>query len=505
MRICLLSREYPPETGWGGIATYTYHLAHGLKTLGHQVEVVSLSSDTDKERDDQGIRVHRVSRDWAEGQFHALSMYMPTTRYVLVASTALWRKFQQLHQIEPFDVIDSPELLAEGIYPAIIRSLPRVVRLYTPHSKFIRENLNAVYSNFDHELVASMERLTMLSADVLTSPSEDLANYVASDLNCEINEIHIVRNPVDPTVFSPEGPRAIESNGWINILFVGRLEERKGIEYLVRAIPRIAARHDSVRLTIIGEDTNATRSRGSVREYLDTILQRDRTSRYVNFISRVPLFELPRYYRSAYVSIVPSIYDNSPYSCLEAMSCGTPVIGTTGGGTKEYLVDGESGITIPPGDPDAIADAVISLIESPAKRNMMGISARQRVLEAFDRKEIARQTVALYELAIEKHRSSPLSPLYLRDTGRLEYDTMQLVSAFDRMILEIARQTSPVLQVKYLAVLLVTRPRYFFSAATLRLLQIFRLLPESRFRFLNRLERRLTQTITAGKERPPEL
>ncbi|HMP52891.1 MAG TPA: glycogen/starch synthase, partial [Candidatus Melainabacteria bacterium] len=61
MRICLISREYPPETGFGGIATFTRHLAHGLKEIGHEVEVVSLCKDDspDHIQDDDGIIVHR--------------------------------------------------------------------------------------------------------------------------------------------------------------------------------------------------------------------------------------------------------------------------------------------------------------------------------------------------------------------------------------------------------------------------------------------------------------
>ena len=127
----------------------------------------------------------------------------------------------------------------------------------------------------------------------------------------------------------------------------------------------------------------------------------------VQFINRVPLNSLPNYYRSADICVVPSVYDNSPYTCLEAMSCGRAVIGTSAGGTREYLVDGESGVIVPPRDTDALAEAIIGVLADDNERARLALNARARVLEKFQRKEIARQTVELYKLAIARFSPSP--------------------------------------------------------------------------------------------------
>src|SRR5579883_1731078 len=192
MRICLISREYPPDTGYGGIATFTRHLAHGLRELGNEVEVISLSEGTAKTADDEGILVHRVEPFVIPGDLGTLSIAMSYSRYVLKTSAALWQKFLQLHRQRPFDIIDTPELLAEGIYPAVTRAAPLVIRLYTPHSKFIAEQLHNVRATFDHQLVAMLERTAMLLADALTSPSQDLANFVAEDINYPLERIAII-------------------------------------------------------------------------------------------------------------------------------------------------------------------------------------------------------------------------------------------------------------------------------------------------------------------------
>src|SRR5580693_8247574 len=109
MRIALISHEYPPDTGWGGIATFAYNLSHGLKELGHDVEVISLAVDKNKYTVQEGIKVHRVlPHNFAE-KFDIVNVCMPYSHSILRTTTALWNKLLQLHENKPFDVIDVPE------------------------------------------------------------------------------------------------------------------------------------------------------------------------------------------------------------------------------------------------------------------------------------------------------------------------------------------------------------------------------------------------------------
>lgn len=472
MRICLISREYPPETGWGGIATFTRHLALGLSEIGHSVHVVSLSKDEDKVQMDGDVTVHRVKQEWLGERLGTISMCMPYSRYVLMTSTSLWRKFFKLHFQEQFDVVDTPELLAEGLFPALSRVLPLVIRLYTPHSKFIKEKLHNVTPSFDHEFVAASERIAMLSADVLTSPSLDLAKFVADDLGYDLDDIHIVRNPIDPAQFSPEGAVGLPESNKVRVLFVGRLEERKGIHYLVRAIPKVVAKSQNVEFVIIGDDTTNAKGQKSVLDELKSIIKNDNTEEYVKFINRVPLDELANYYRSADISIVPSVYDNSPYTCQEAMSCGNPVIGTNSGGTAEYLEDGVSGIAIPPRDVDAIADSLLTLILDEARRIEMGKNARKRVLEHFDRKEIAKQTTDLYELAQNRYSNRRDSTIYRKKPEQILKDAYFMMQAFDSMIYDTLFVNSWRFRMRHWGRMLSKRPKLFMAKSSLKLVKL---------------------------------
>lgn len=468
MRICLISREYPPETGYGGIATFTRHLAQGLHELGNEIVVVSLAETTPKIVDDNGVTVHRVVPFVIPGDLGAVSMCMPYSRYVLKTSTALWQKFFELHEQNPFDVVDTPELLAEGLYPAVTKAAPLVIRLYTPHSKFIAENLHSVSANFDHQFVAMLERVAMLSADAITSPSDDLAEFVSEDLSYPISKIRIIRNPIDPEIFSPDGPCALPEPKGLRVLFVGRLEERKGINYLVQAIPGILQACPDTEFVIIGADTqNAEGGQRSVLAELRDFLARSGSIGKVKFISRVPLDQLPEYYRSADVCVVPSVYDNSPYTSLEAMACGRPVVGTSGGGTKEYVTHSECGLIVPPRDAEALKDAIVTLLKDGKLRKRMSESARYRVLEKFQRKQIAKETVALYSEAIARFATKP-KVLYLKDTDHALADSAVFLYTFDKMIYDLVYQKSWRFRITHWWTLGTRRPRLLLARVLLR-------------------------------------
>lgn len=471
MKICLISREYPPETGFGGIATFARNLACGLVELGHEVNVVCLAQDKEKTVEQEGVKVHRVLPYYVPGELGTLSRCIPYSRYVLRTSAALWNKFLELHKERPFDVVDAPELLAESLIPSFCKTAPLVIRLYTPHSKFIAEKLHGVKNSFDHEFVAALERVAMSMADAITSPSDDLADFVAKDLGYPRDQIHIVRNPIDPTEFTPNGEHALTFDGKLVVLFVGRLEERKGINYLVDAIPEVVRSCPSVHFVIIGDDTKNSDGQQPMKKQLVASIEKNGVGANITFIPRVPLADLPKYYRSAAISVVPSLYDNSPYTCLEAMSCGRPVIGTSGGGTAEYVVDKESGLIVPPRDSKALAEAIIKLAGDTELRETLGKNARSRTLEQFARKEIARQTLEVYKLAQKNYESNKENALYLKPQELLLKDAEHFFFTLDNMLYNMLYTHSISFRIRHWWKLLTTRPRLGFAKLFLAIME----------------------------------
>ena len=257
----------------GGIATYVHDLALGLKEIGHQVEVITLATDeTNRVINYQGLLVHRVPwTNLLEDQQRLLTV-MPYSHNILKQIIALSEQFLSIHRRDPFDVVEAPEMFAEGLFVALSKVAPIVVRLYTPHFKFIDEKFHNITTAFDHQFIGMLERLTMIAADVVTSPSEDLADYISRDMNYPRNNIPIVRDPIDTNKFCPEGDKTLSADGRLTVLFAGRLEARKGIYYLMEAIPKVVKVIPAARFVVIGRDTNTAKGKTSVLSIQKTLV-----------------------------------------------------------------------------------------------------------------------------------------------------------------------------------------------------------------------------------------
>jgi glycogen(starch) synthase len=446
VRICLISREYPPETGWGGISTYTFQHAHGLKELGHEVEVIALAAPGDLRLNipavnQDGVIVNRVAIETLSG-FAMIKAATPFSHYVLGAIFALSKKFHEIHERKPFDVAESPEHLAEGLCPALLKSVPMVLRLHTPQSKFIAERFHNLSPSFDQQFVAMIERIAMLNASAITSPSLDMARYVSNDLGIELEQIHIIKNPVDEKRFCPEGLRALSGDDRLNVLSIGRLEPRKGIQYLIDAVPMIVQQVPQARFVIIGADTQNASGQKSMLAELTAKLSRLGFRDFVTFIPHVNLDDLPAYYRSADVFVIASLYDNAPMSCLEAMASGRAIVVTDAGGTKEYAIDGEAGVVIPSADSAAIAAALISLLKNGELRAKLGRNAREIAVRDLARTNIAEQTLAVYSEAIRNHQASAQGAWYKRDHASFVVDAETLLDSYQRMLYDFLYQQS---------------------------------------------------------------
>ncbi|MBX9690458.1 MAG: glycosyltransferase family 4 protein [Candidatus Obscuribacterales bacterium] len=467
MRICLISREYPPDTGWGGIGAYTYQHARALKELGHDVEVISLTKKESKvdynaensASDPLFVPVHRAAWGPLLEELSTVWISLPYTHFVLKSCLALWRKFLEIHQERPFDVVEAPEHLAEALFPALTGICPLVIRLHTPHSKFIKERYHNLNSAFDQELVAVLERVAMLEAEVLSSPSEDLAAYVAQDCAVKPSEIEIVRNPVDCTKFQPEGPKAIAADGKPIVFFAGRLEERKGVHYLVDAIPSILEKHPGLHFVVLGADTNTGPGKSSVLSELKRKLQEASCESSVQFINHVALDQMPAHYRSADICVVPSLYENAPYTVLEAQASGKPVVGTSAGGSKEYIFDGETGYVVPARDSKALADAICKLLDNEALRLEMGRNARKVSLEKFDKTIIVKNALKTYELAIQRKSARAENALYRRSPEQSLSDFVSMLYSYHLNLCDLIYRHSFSYRVTYWMQLAFRRPR----------------------------------------------
>jgi phosphatidylinositol alpha-mannosyltransferase len=202
----------------------------------------------------------------------------------------------------------------------------------------------------------------------------------------------VVPNGVAPEFFAR--PEPLE--GWAGgstVLFVGRLEPRKGLAYLVRAFLRLKPAFPRLRLLVVGRDDRHTQDKA-----MAMVPPRLRTD--LVFVGAVPQADLPSYYASADVFCAPSLGGESFGIVLaEAMAVGLPVVCSDIGGYRDVVRDGTDGLLVPPRDPEALAAALAGLLDNPARLAAMGqaaaVAARRYAWET-----VAGEVEAVYRAAL---------------------------------------------------------------------------------------------------------
>jgi glycosyltransferase involved in cell wall biosynthesis len=405
LAVCLISEEYPPETGWGGIGTYSYNLANGLVELGHRVHVVARTWAEEHTAHLDGVQVHRVSVP--EPSWHraarAVNERMRESREVVRWSSRAARTVHRIAADERLDVVESPEYHAQALATSVaVPRLPVVVRLHTP--AFLDRKVTgagAGWSRPDTMVSENLERMLTRRASVVTSPSRQLAKDVARHWALDLDAVRMIRNPIDDSLFRPRARDEPDDGG---ILYVGRLSRRKGVRTLVDALPRVLERVPGARAMLVGRDHPSAPGGASMAEYLrGRVRELAVPCDAVAFSGPVDWQRLPQLYRRASVCVVPSLYENCPYTCIEAMASGSALVATAVGAVPEIVSHGVDGLLVPPDDPGALADAVSRLLTQPELRTRLGAAAREKAEERFGRRPIAQATAQVYAALAERN------------------------------------------------------------------------------------------------------
>ncbi len=394
MRTCLVSQEYPPETGAGGIGTQTWLKAQGLSQRGHEVHVLSLGEGPEARTYPDGLAtIHRIPLPVVlDGGYEESAQW-------LAYSSAVAMKLHELERDVGFDLIQFPEYGGEGfVFQAETYEQPGrpafAVQLHGPLAMFVETVGWPDPGSALARVGCMMEEVSMHHADLVLASSHNTAAFCTRRYG--IGDVEVIHSAVDTAVFRPlPGPA---DDRFPKVLFVGNVVEAKGVDVVARAVLELRRSQPSACMRIVGREQDTP--------ILAQILDAARAAGAgdaIEFVGEVPHSRLPDQYAWCDVFAAPSLHEPGPGNIyLEAMSCGRPVVAADSGGAPEVVIDGQTGLLIAPESVADARDALARLADDRELAAELGRRGRRQVEELFSMQAYADRVEELYERAIAR-------------------------------------------------------------------------------------------------------
>lgn len=363
MHVVYVEGGYPHPHGGGGAGTYVQLVGRELVHQGHQVTVVaSACPRCPPVASDQGVR---VLRPVLRGPFHWYASRAPGLRTFALALRTLergWHLYQfleKLYRQAPIDVVESSE--GGDFWHAVRPRFPYVAHLHGSRYTFLHQAGKLVGRSdwWDRRLgLWAIDR-----AAWVVSPSQAMLDVVQREAGKSFRRAEVIPYPLDPRLLECPPGRVQHASGKKIVLFAARNDPVKGADVLLRAIPLVHRQVPEVEFRLFG--------------YQPTPSQRLPDG--VNCFPFVPKSELLAQYHQADLVVVPSRWDNSPNTVYEAMAAGKALVASRVGGIPELVVDGETGLLVPPGDAVALAEALSELLSTHHRMSVMGEAGREQI------------------------------------------------------------------------------------------------------------------------------
>ena len=373
LRVALLTREYPPEV-YGGAGVHVTYLARELAPL-VDLTVHCLGAD----RPD--AVAHRPW-DLLAGANPALQVVSTDLSMAAAAGSA-----QLVHSHTWYANL-------AGHLAAMLYGIPHVM---TMHSLEALRPWKAEQLGGGYAVSTWCERTAASAAAAVVAVSDGMrADIMAAYPEISPERIRVIRNGIDTTEYHPDPNIDVLERYGIDqarpyVIFVGRITRQKGVPVLLRAASGLIP---EAQLVLLAGAADTPEQLAEVTELVDGL--RATRSGVFWIPEMLPKPEVIQLLTHATVFACPSIYEPLGIVNLEAMACGTAVVGSRTGGIPEVVADGETGLLVPVGEPEPLAAALNTLLADPGLAAAMGQAGRKRAVAEFGWPAIAAQTADLY-------------------------------------------------------------------------------------------------------------
>ena len=381
LRVALLTREYPPEV-YGGAGVHVTYLARELAPL-------------------VDLTVHCQGADRPDAVAHRpWDLLADANQALQVISTDLSMAAAVGPGMNSAQLLHSHTWYANlaGHLGAMLYDIPHVM---TMHSLEALRPWKAEQLGGGYTVSSWCERVAAASAAAVVAVSDGMrADIMAAYPEIPAERIRVIRNGIDTTEYHPDPNTDVLERYGIDlarpyVIFVGRITRQKGVPVLLRAASGLIP---EAQLVLLAGAADTQEQLAEVTELVDGL--RATRSGVFWIPEMLPKHDVIQLLTHATVFAIPSVYEPLGIVNLEAMACGTAVVGSRTGGIPEVVADGETGLLVPAGEPEPLAAALNTLLSDPDRAAAMGQAGRKRAVSEFGWPAIAAQTADLYaELA----------------------------------------------------------------------------------------------------------
>lgn len=367
MKILIVSDPYYPYPS--GVTEYVHNLAKFLRKFKHEVDIVATSFDRKEDKKYDAIRVGRV-------------FYLPFSGSyaTLPVGWEVPAKMRDIVERSGYDVIhlNGPLFPNLSFYALKYSKTKTVATFHSALGKKIRFGRNIFHKLFGKYYAKLAAKIAVSRAAMLTYQP-----YIPGDYK-------IIPNGVDTERFSLKGetfPKMKEEN---SILFLGRLDPRKGLDRLLHAFVYVKEKVNNVSLKVVGK--------GPLEKTYKKLAVELGIDKEVSFEGYGKIEDIPRYFRSAKLYTSPATRGESfGIVLIEAMACGCPVVASDIEGYREVINSPKDGILVDTKDPLEYADTIVEVLRNEKLRNSLIKEGLKKVKEKFSWEKVAREIENLYK------------------------------------------------------------------------------------------------------------
>jgi glycosyltransferase involved in cell wall biosynthesis len=398
MKVALYVPSWPPGFIANGIVTYASQLVPALRRLGHEVFVLTPRKETN-DIDPYTIDLQALASAptlWDRAMFRVV----PERASYKAASSIIASAIRSLVQRHQLDVLEIEESFGWSFAISLLRLMPVIVRLHGPWF------LNGRFNDPDDGIASNRRREEregrgIQRADFVTAPSLEVLQAVKRHYGLTLTASRVIPNPLEAVAETEIWN--VKTSSHDSLLFVGRFDSRKGGDVVLRMFSELAACYPKLTLKFVGPDRGIKVAKGKIwcfDDFIRNSIPEECRSR-IEFRGRMDHSDLMCLRRKCFTTVVASQYEIMPYSVLEAMSLGCPLVATAVGGIPELIKDGRNGLLLPSQDVGAMARACQRLLDDKGLAARIGRQAWRDCRSFYAPEKIAEQTVEAYQEAID--------------------------------------------------------------------------------------------------------